>query len=137
MLYGNEKWNLLTETILECCVEVHRHLGPGLLESIYEECLVLELSDRGMSFERQIPLPVVYKGRLATTPFRLDLLVEKAVVVGLKSVERTAPIHLCQVITYLKLTGAPVGLLVNFHVPLLKDGVKRVVRPDLLPQRSS
>lgn len=135
MLYGDADANRLTEKVLDACVEVHRHLGPGLLESVYEECLVMELSDRELAFERQVPLPVVYKGRLVTSPFRLDLLVERAVVVELKAIERLAPVHQCQLITYLKLTGASVGLLVNFNVPLLKEGVKRVVRPDLLTQR--
>jgi len=132
MLYGEEEWNILSERILDSCMEVHRQLGPGLLESVYEECLALELSDRGLAFERQIPVPVVYKGRLATTPFRLDLLVEKTVIVELKAIERLIPIHQCQLITYLKLTEIPLGLLVNFNVPLLKEGVKRVIRPDLI-----
>jgi GxxExxY protein len=117
----------LSEAVIGACIEVHRALGPGLLESAYEECVCHELSLRGVSFERQLPLPVTYKSVKLDSGYRLDLVVEHKIIVELKSVEALLPIHEAQVLTYLKLTGKAVGLLVNFNVPMLKAGLKRIV----------
>ena len=119
--------NELTELIIGAAIEVHRALGPGLLESAYEECLCRELSLRGISFQRQLPLPVVYKGLTLECGCRIDLLVDGIVVVEIKSVEKLGPIHDAQLLSYLKLGGWKVGLLINFNVPVLKDGIRRKV----------
>jgi GxxExxY protein len=108
-------------------IEVHRELSAGLLESAYEECLCHELTLRGMRFRRQVPLPIRYKGLKLDCGYRIDVLVEETVVVEIKSVKALEPIHDAQLITYLKLGGWPVGLLVNFNVRVLKDGLKRRV----------
>lgn len=117
----------LTEAIIGAAIEVHRTLGPGLLESAYEECLCHELQLRGLGYTRQIPMPVVYKGVRLDCGYRIDLLVEDKVVLELKTVEKLAPIHEAQLLTYLRLSGKRVGLLINFHSPVLKDGIKRMV----------
>jgi GxxExxY protein len=119
--------NQLTEQIIGASIEVHRELGPGLLESTYEAALAFELSARGLAFERQAALPVRYKGLLIEVGYRLDLLVGDSVIVELKAVERVDRIHEAQLMTYLKLSGKKVGLLINFNVPLLKDGIIRRV----------
>ena len=128
--------NALTERIIGCAMEVHRTLGPGLLESIYRECLAIELSASQLGFvsERQIPLD--YKGRRVRGELKLDLLVEDCVVVELKSVERLHPVHSAQVITYLKLTGCPAGLLMNFNATTLRGGLKRLDHPDRYVSKS-
>lgn len=118
--------NELTAEIIGAAIEVHRHLGPGLLESAYEECLCRELSLRGIGVERQKPLPVAYKGQELDCGFRIDLLVED-VVVELKSVEELLPVHEAQLLTYLKLSGKQIGLIINFNVPVLKQGIRRRV----------
>ncbi len=115
----------LTDKILGAAIEVHRELGPGLLESAYEAALAHELSIRGVRFERQKEMPVRYKGFLIEVGYRLDLLVEDQVVVELKAVSEMHPIYEAQLITYLRLSGRRVGLLINFNVPLLKDGITR------------
>ncbi len=117
----------LTEKIIGAAIEVHKVLGPGLLESAYEECLAHELSLASLSFERQWPLPVNYKSLLLDCGYRLDFLVEKKVVLELKAVEGLQPIHQAQLLTYLKLGAWPIGLLINFNVPLLRKGIKRMV----------
>src|SRR6266704_2807888 len=114
--------DLLTEKIIGAAIEVQRQLGPGLLESAYEECLARELSIRNLSYERQKPIPVVYKGVKLECGYRIDLLVDHRVVLELKAIEQIAPIHEAVVLTYLKLSGINVGLLINFHVAILKDG---------------
>jgi GxxExxY protein len=119
--------NQITETIIGAAIEVHRALGPGLLESAYEECLCRELTLRQIPFERQQPLPVEYKGLRLDCGYRLDLLVADMVVVEIKAVERVLPIHEAQLLTYLKLGGWKVGLLINFNVPILKQGIRRRV----------
>jgi GxxExxY protein len=106
---------------------VHRIIGPGLLESIYEECLCEELTRRGIPFLRQVALPLVYKGRDVGCEYRLDLLVEGRVVIEVKSVEAILPVHRAQLLTYLRLTGKHVGLLINFNVPRLAEGIVRMV----------
>ena len=117
----------LSKEIIGVAIEVHRHLGPGLLESAYEECLAYELFQHGIAFGRQKPLPVVYKEVRLDAGFRVDLLVEDLVVAELKAVDKIAPIHDAQVITYLRLTGCKLGLLLNFNIVRLKDGIKRLV----------
>jgi GxxExxY protein len=119
--------NRMTEQIIGAAIEVHRTLGPGLLESAYEECLCHELSLRTIPFERQRPLPVAYKGIRLDCGYRLDMLVAEAVVVEIKAVASLEPIHEAQVLTYLKLGNWQVGLLMNFNVPVLKDGIRRIV----------
>ncbi len=117
----------LTHEIIGAAIEVHRTLGPGLLESAYSECLARELSLRGIPFEREKPLPVVYKEIKLDCGYRIDFLVDGRVVVELKAIEALAPIHDAIVLTYLRLSGCKIGLLINFHVEVLKDGVKRFV----------
>lgn len=116
-----------TNIILGCAIEVHKALGPGLLESVYEACLVFELEKAGCKVERQKSLPVRYKSLELDEGFRLDLLVNDAVVVELKCVEKLLPIHEAQLYTYLKLSGKRTGLLINFLSKLLKDGIQRIV----------
>ena len=117
----------LTEKIIGAAIEVHTALGPGLLESTYEECMAREMQLRRLEFERQLPLPVAYKGAMLDCGYRLDFLVGRAVVLELKSVDALRPIHEAQLLTYLKLGGWTVGLLMNFNVPFLRNGIKRVV----------
>jgi GxxExxY protein len=119
--------NAITHKIIGAAIEVHRALGPGLLESAYEACLAFELAERGLKVEQQKPLPVVYKGVHLDCGYRLDLLVENAVIVELKAVSELAPIHEAQVLSYLKLSGCKVGLLINFNVKVLKQGIRRLV----------
>ena len=119
--------NELTKAIIGAAIEVHRALGPGLLESIYEEALCHELSLRGIAFVRQIPVQIAYKGVKLSSDLRADLFVENQVVVDLKSKEQVAKVDLVVMRSYLRLLGASVGLVINFHVPVLRDGVHRVV----------
>jgi GxxExxY protein len=119
--------NDLTRQIIGAAIEVHRTLGPGLLESAYEECLCHELGLRELDFERQKQVPLMFKDVTLDSGYRLDLLVSNAVVVEIKAVEAFLPIHEAQLLTYLKLGGWNVGLLINFNVAILKDGIKRIV----------
>lgn len=119
--------NEITQAIISAAIEVHRALGAGLLESVYEECLCRELTLRGIPFERQRQLPIEYKGLLLDSAYRLDLLVAGAVVVEIKAVEALLPIHDAQLLTYMWLGGWKVGLLINFNVRLLKQGIRRLV----------
>jgi GxxExxY protein len=119
--------NEITQEIIGAAIAVHRALGPGSLESAYQECLCQELALRGIPFERQIPLPLEYRGILCECGYRLDILVAGAVVVEVKSIEAIAPIHEAQLLTYLRLGGWKVGLLMNFNVVVLKDGIRRKV----------
>jgi GxxExxY protein len=116
----------ITNAVIAAAIEVHRELGPGLLESAYQECLAYEFVQRGIAFSRNAPLPVVYRSVKLDCGYRLDFFVERRVVVEVKSVERLAPIHSAQVITYLKLMECPVGLLVNFNVTSLRQGLRRL-----------
>jgi GxxExxY protein len=118
--------DLLTGKIIGAAIEVHKQLGPGLLESAYEQCLCHELALRDVRFARQLALPVRYKGLLIDIAYRMDLVVEAAVIVELKCGERLLPIHEAQLITYMKLSGIQYGLLLNFNVRLLKSGIKRL-----------
>ena len=117
----------LSNRIIGAAIEVHRILGPGLLESAYEECLCRELTLQNILFERQKSLPVTYKGIYLDCGYRLDILVEKLVIVELKTVEHIEPIHEAQLLTYLKLPDLWLGLLMNFNVPVLKEGIRRIV----------
>ena len=119
--------NQLTHTIIGAAIEVHRELGPGLLESAYEECLAHEFTLRGLAYQRQKPLPVFYKGIQVECGFRLDFLVEETVVVELKAVEQLSPVHQAQVMTYLKLAQCRLGLLINFNSFKLLQGLKRII----------
>lgn len=119
--------NDLTQRIIGAAIEVHKALGPGLLESAYEECLALELGASNISFERQVALPVRYKSANVDCGYRLDFLVEKTVVLELKAVEVMHSIYEAQLLTYLRLGGWPIGLLINFNVPVLRKGIKRMV----------
>lgn len=116
-----------TREIIAAALEVHRHLGPGLLESAYEECLCHELDLRNISFERQKPLPISYKGKSLDCAYRLDLVVGNRILLELKSIEKLLPIHEAQILTYLKLSGIKTGLLINFNEQLLKEGIRRFV----------
>jgi GxxExxY protein len=117
----------LTDAVIGAAIEVHRQLGPGLLESAYEECLCLDLSQLGFSFLRQVSLPVRYKGILLDCAYRMDIVIPGELVIELKTVEKLLPIHEAQLLTYLKLSGVSTGLLLNFNVAVLKDGIKRLV----------
>jgi GxxExxY protein len=117
----------ITEAIIGAAIEVHRELGPGLLESAYEECFCHELHLRGLDFQRQVELPVAYKGLKLDCGYRLDVVVSNAVIVELKSIEQISPIHQAQLLTYLRLSGKRVGLLINFNVAVLKNGIVRRV----------
>ena len=119
--------NKITEVIIEVAIEVHKALGPGLLESAYEECLCRELELRGVPIKRQVSLPFYYKGVDLDCGYRLDILVENLVVIEIKTDDEVLPIHEAQLLTYLKLGGWQVGLIINFNVPLLKQGIYRRV----------
>ena len=133
--------NVLTDQIIGCAIEVHRHLGPGLLESVYEECLCYELSQIGLRFERQVHLPLIYKGIKLECGHKLDLVVEDSVVVELKAIDDLTPLHHAQLLSYLKSSNKKVGLLINFNVPILKHGLKRIVNrytgPPIAPSTSA
>lgn len=117
----------LTQKIIGAAIEIHRELGPGLLESIYESCMGHELRLNGLGFERQVIIPATYKGFRVEGSQRVDPIVEKSVVVELKVVEKINPVHEAQILTYLRLTGIKVGLLINFNEAVLKDGIRRMV----------
>ena len=116
--------------VIGCAIEVHKRMGPGLLEAVYKECMVVELRDRQMLVEREVLVPIAYKDRQLASPLKIDLLVERSVVVEVKAVEQLHAIHEAQVITYLKLTGHAAGLLMNFNEILLKNGLRRLDHPD-------
>ena len=129
--------NALTDKVIGAAIEVHRHLGPGLLESTYEECLCYELALAGIKFERQVHLPVEYKGIKLDCGYKMDIVVENTIVVELKTVDILLPIHSAQLLSYLRSSGKPVGLLMNFNVEILKNGIKRMVNHYLGPPISS
>ncbi|MHB1414544.1 MAG: GxxExxY protein [Chloroflexota bacterium] len=119
--------NQLTEAIIGAAIDVHRELGPGLLESTYEACLTYELRQRGLRVEQQKALPVVYREMRLECGYRVDLIVEGLVIVEIKAVDALAPIHQAQLLSYLKLSGCRVGLLINFNTRMLKEGIRRLV----------
>ena len=124
---NQDELNKISGIILDCSIEVHKQLGPGLLESVYELCLYKELKGRNLFVERQVPIDVVYKGESLNAEFRIDLLVEHEVIIELKAVEITLPVHEAQLLTYLKLADKKLGLLINFNVPKLVNGFKRML----------
>jgi len=125
----------LTKIIIACAIEVHKTLGPGLLESVYQECMVVELMSANLHVESDRRIPIEYKSHKIRSELKLDLLVGGCVVVELKAVERLHPVYLAQVITYLKLTGCPAGLLMNFNSVSLKSGLRRLDHPELYKQK--
>ncbi len=128
----NEQWyNSITERIIKCAIEVHKELGPGIMESVYEVCLKNVLVDEGLLIKSQVILPVVFKGMQLDKDFILDLLVEDEIILELKSVEAILPVHEAQLVTYLKLSGKKLGLLINFNVTLLKDDIRRRINGNL------
>ena len=118
----------LVRKIVDAAIRVHSELGPGLLECVYEQCLAHEFSKRSLRFELQKPFPVRYDGILIDCALRLDFLVEDTVILELKAVETILPVHKAQLLSYLRIADKPLGLLINFHVPLLKEGIRRVIR---------
>ncbi len=121
------KFEKLTQEIIGAAIEVHKHLGPGLLESAYEECLSYELTNRGLVIHRQKPVPIIFKEVKLDCGYRIDILVNNLVIIELKSVDALLPVHEAQILTYLKFAKKQVGLLINFNVKLLKEGIKRYV----------
>ncbi|MBQ9559996.1 MAG: GxxExxY protein [Bacteroidaceae bacterium] len=122
-----DRLNSISEKVIGAAIAVHKELGPGLLETVYEVCLLKEMEQRGIEVSRQVDLPLYYKGQETGKNFRIDILVENEVIVELKSVEEISPLHEAQLLTYLKLTQKKLGLLINFNVPLLKHGIVRRV----------
>ena len=122
-----KSYNILSKELLDAAIAVHREMGPGLLESVYELCLLKELQLRKIFVENQLPVPLFYKGVDLNKDFRIDLLVENEIIVEIKAVEYILPIHEAQIISYLKLTDRKLGFLLNFNVPLLKEGFRRLV----------
>ena len=122
-----EKTEKIAKEIVDAAFTVHSALGPGLLESVYETCLAHEFEKRGMAFQRQCSLPVVYDGITIDAGLRFDLMVEESVIIELKAVEKIIPLYKAQILTYLKLSGIRLGFLINFNVPLIKDGIDRVI----------
>jgi GxxExxY protein len=127
----------LTRRVIGCAIEVYRNLGPGLVESIYETCLCDELAEAGLAFVRQRRLPVLYKNRTLEGSFQLDVIVEETLVLEIKAVHQVHPLHQAQVMTYLRRSGAPLGLLMNFNTALMKDGIIRVLNPNGARQQTS
>lgn len=125
----------ITNRVIACAIEVHRTMGTGLLESIYEECMILECRSQGLQLEFEQIVPVDYKGTRLVSRFKVDILVERRLVLELKAIEAIRPVHKAQVISYLKLTGYPAGLLINFHEPTLKAGLHRLDHPDRFARR--
>lgn len=122
-----EEFNALSRCILDSSITVHQLMGPGLLETVYEYCLAKELAIRGVHVQKQVFLPLVYKGEVLKKDFRIDLLVGNEIIIEIKSVDKIFPVHEAQIISYLKLSGLKLGFLINFNVPLLKNGFRRFV----------
>jgi GxxExxY protein len=132
MYIKNSDWyNSITERIIKCAIEVHKELGPGLMESVYEVCLKKVIAEDGLNVKSQIVLPVHFKGEILNKEFVIDLLVEDEIILELKSLEIILPVHEAQLVTYLKLSGKKLGLLINFNVVLLKDGIRRRINGNL------
>lgn len=126
-MLNKEQLNDLSKIILDASIEVHKNLGPGLLESVYELCLSKELKIRGLNVQRQVPIPIIQKNEGLNTDFRIDVLVENEIIIELKAVEIMLPVHQAQLLTYLKLANKRLGFLINFNVPKLIEGFKRMV----------
>ena len=129
MLTNPEGVNDLTSALIDAAITVHKELGPGLLEAVYTECLMHELLDRNFDVDTNQRLPIVYRGHTLSNHYFLDLRVNQKVIIEVKSIVALAPIHSAQLMTYLRLSGLHVGLLINFNAPLLKDGLRRIIRP--------
>ena len=130
MLTNPHDVNNLTSAIIDAAITVHKELGPGLLEAVYTESLTYELQERNFDVETNQRLPVVYRGHVLSNYFFLDLRVNQKVIIEVKSIAALAPVHAAQLMTYLRLSGCPVGLLINFNVPLLKEGLRRIIRSE-------
>lgn len=126
-----KEYNVITEHVIKCAIEVHKELGPGLIESVYEACLKRLMIKEGMKVKSQVTVPIRFQGEILDKTFLIDLLVEDAVIVELKSLETLLPIHEAQLVTYLKLANKKLGLLINFNVVLLKDGIRRRINGKL------
>jgi GxxExxY protein len=122
-----EELNVISGRILDCAIEVHKQLGPGLLENIYEACLCKELALRDIQYKRQVPIPIIYKGEKINSDLKIDLFVENEIVVELKAIEFVLPVHKSQLLTYLRLSGKRLGVLINFNVDRMKNGFIRVI----------
>ena len=125
--------NEIAAEVVDCAIHVHREMGPGLLESVYEACLFTELSERGLNVERQVVVPVIYKGQTIEEAFRADIIVESKFLIELKACSALTDVHLAQTLTYLKLLNFNLGLLLNFNVALLKHGIRRVINSKTTP----
>lgn len=128
---SEQEYNILSSKIINAAIEVHKELGPGLLESVYEYCLVVELKRRNLKCETQVRLPIIYKGEKLEKEFIIDILVEDMIIIELKSVEILLPVHEVQLVTYLKLANKKLGLLINFNVPVLHEGIRRRINGSL------
>jgi len=124
-------YNNLSYKIIECCIEVHKELGPGLMESVYEVCVEKELLKAGINVKRQVVLPVIYKEEILNEDYVIDMLIDDLIIIEFKSVETVLPVHEAQLVTYLKLSGKKLGLLINFNVAILKDGIRRRINGNL------
>lgn len=131
MNYSLEELNELTHEIIECCIEVHKELGPGLMESIYEECLETVLIESGLDVKRQVEVPLFFKGQKLNKYFKIDMLINNAIVLELKSVETILPVHEAQLVSYLKLSNKNLGLLINFNSKYLKNGLRRRINGNI------
>ena len=127
----------LTRRVIGCAIEVHRHLGPGLLESVYESCLCDELAAAGLPFVRQLRVPVIYKGRTLDEHYQMDVIVEETLALEIKAVHQVHPIHEAQLRTYLRLSALPLGLLLNFNALQMKDGISRIIGPAAVVPRTT
>lgn len=131
MSFTEKDYNMITDLIIASAIKVHKELGPGLLESVYEVCLISVLESKGLSVQKQVLLPVFFKGERLEKDFIIDVLVNDRIILELKSVEVILPIHEAQLVSYLKLANKKLGLLINFNVPLLKDGIRRRINGNL------
>jgi GxxExxY protein len=131
MKYNENDYNALTEIVIQCAIEVHKELGPGLLESVYEICLIKLLKDEGVKAKTQVRVPIVFKNESLDKEFIIDVLVQDVLVIEIKAVEKILPVHEAQLLTYLKLSGKKLGLLLNFNADLLKNGIRRKINGNL------
>jgi len=131
MKYSEIEYNALTELVIKCAIEVHKELGPGLLESVYETCLIKVLKENNLTVQQQIKIPIVFKNEVLDKHFVIDVLVNDILILEIKSVDAVLPIHEAQLVTYLKLSGKKLGLLINFNEELLKNGIRRRINGNL------
>lgn len=127
MIYSMDKLNQISSEVVDAIYSTHKELGAGLLENVYEMCLCIELDNRNIKYRCQVELPIIYKGKKINSTYRIDILIEDSIILELKSVENLLPIHQAQLLTYLKLSHLKLGFLVNFNVPLIKNGIKRMI----------